>query len=271
MSHKAWFAAVAHSDLPPPRGLLSIRAAEVAARERRCAVRRGRALRGLRTRPGQYLPAPGGARDQAPRRRCLRFRQRERRDADDLLPRPAAATFSSARQRREKDQPGYGYTVFRIAGNEAVLYVPQCDDQDKAMLAAASVEVNGQFECIIDRVADAPALFKRARSRRAGLQAGARVTVCEALRERPPTVRRLLRPALEHVLRRILPAPRWPGRAARRGRRRWHAPRRSDGSRRCRARHRPAAGCRTASVPSRWVLAARKASFGVRNSRQWWA
>jgi hypothetical protein len=42
-----------------------------------------------------------------------------------------------------------------------VFYVPQCDDQDKPMLAAASVEVSGQLECIIDRVADAPALFKR--------------------------------------------------------------------------------------------------------------
>ena len=61
----------------------------------------------------------------------------------------------------EKDQPGYGYTIVRIAGNEAVLYVPQCDDQDKAVLAAASVEVNGQLECIIDRITDAPALFKR--------------------------------------------------------------------------------------------------------------
>jgi len=61
----------------------------------------------------------------------------------------------------ENDQPGYGYTVVRIAGNEAVFYVPQCDGQDKAMLAAASVEVSGQLECIIDRVADAPALFKR--------------------------------------------------------------------------------------------------------------
>ena len=53
MSHKAWFAAVAHSDLPPPRGLLSIRAGEVSARERRCAARRGRPLRGVRARPGQ--------------------------------------------------------------------------------------------------------------------------------------------------------------------------------------------------------------------------
>ena len=41
----------------------------------------------------------------------------------------------------EKDQPVYGYAVVRIAGNETVLYVPQCDDQDKAVLAASSVEV----------------------------------------------------------------------------------------------------------------------------------
>jgi hypothetical protein len=61
----------------------------------------------------------------------------------------------------ENDQPGYGYTMIRVAGNDAVFYVPQCDDQDKTMLAASSVEVSGQLECIIDRVADAPALFKR--------------------------------------------------------------------------------------------------------------
>jgi hypothetical protein len=51
--------------------------------------------------------------------------------------------------------------MIRLAGNDAVFYVPQCDDQDKTMLAASSVEVSGQLECIIDRVADAPALFKR--------------------------------------------------------------------------------------------------------------
>jgi hypothetical protein len=61
----------------------------------------------------------------------------------------------------EKDQPGYGYAVVRMAAGEAVVYVPQCDDQDKAALAASGVEVNGQLECILDRVGDAPALFKR--------------------------------------------------------------------------------------------------------------
>jgi hypothetical protein len=61
----------------------------------------------------------------------------------------------------EKDQPGYGYAVVRMAGGETLVYVPQCDDQDKAALKAAGVEVNAQLECILDRVADAPALFKR--------------------------------------------------------------------------------------------------------------
>ena len=78
----------------------------------------------------------------------------------------------------EKDQPAYGYTIVRIAGNETVLYVPQCDDQDKAVLAAASVEVNGQLECIIDRAG------------RTGLQAGARLVArpAGAVAVRPPTI-----------------------------------------------------------------------------------
>src|SRR5258708_13584483 len=43
----------------------------------------------------------------------------------------------------ENDQPGYGYTMIRVAGNDAVFYVPQCDDQYKTMLAASSVEASG--------------------------------------------------------------------------------------------------------------------------------
>jgi hypothetical protein len=59
----------------------------------------------------------------------------------------------------EKDQPGYGYAVFRFTGNEAVMYAPQCSDQDKAKVEPFGVEVNSQFECVIDRVADLPGLF----------------------------------------------------------------------------------------------------------------
>ncbi|HEY6994380.1 MAG TPA: hypothetical protein VH397_11770 [Xanthobacteraceae bacterium] len=59
------------------------------------------------------------------------------------------------------DQPGYGFAVLRMAGGEAVVYVPQCDAQDKAALTAVGVEVNGQHECVLDRVGDAAGLFKR--------------------------------------------------------------------------------------------------------------
>jgi hypothetical protein len=60
-----------------------------------------------------------------------------------------------------KNQPGYGYVVFRVTGNEAMLYLPQCDKQDKAILSAAGVEMKGRLECIIDGVADPAALFKQ--------------------------------------------------------------------------------------------------------------
>jgi hypothetical protein len=60
-----------------------------------------------------------------------------------------------------KDRPGFGYVVFRMTGNETVLYLPQCDKQDKSVLSAAAVEMYGRFECIVDRVADPAALFKQ--------------------------------------------------------------------------------------------------------------
>jgi len=53
---------------------------------------------------------------------------------------------------------GYGYLVFRIAGNEAFIYAPDCDKQDKAQLEKLGVAI-GQFECRIDRVADPAAFF----------------------------------------------------------------------------------------------------------------
>lgn len=61
----------------------------------------------------------------------------------------------------DKDQPGYRYAVLRASDGEALVYVPQCDDQDKAALVASGVEVNGQLECILDRVGDTTALFKQ--------------------------------------------------------------------------------------------------------------
>ena len=57
------------------------------------------------------------------------------------------------------DKKGYGYALFRINGREALVYVVECDKQDKAMLAAARVEIRGQYECFIDNVADPAGFF----------------------------------------------------------------------------------------------------------------
>ena len=42
------------------------------------------------------------------------------------------------------DKKGYGYALFKIDGREALVYVVECDKQDKAMLAASRVEIRGQ-------------------------------------------------------------------------------------------------------------------------------
>ena len=52
----------------------------------------------------------------------------------------------------------YAYVVVRVAGNEAFMYAPDCDKQDKAQLEKLGVAI-GQFECKIDRVADPAAFF----------------------------------------------------------------------------------------------------------------
>ncbi len=52
----------------------------------------------------------------------------------------------------------YSYVVVRVAGNEAFIYVPDCEKQDKAQLEKLGVAI-GQFECKIDRVADPAAFF----------------------------------------------------------------------------------------------------------------
>jgi hypothetical protein len=59
------------------------------------------------------------------------------------------------------DEKGYGYALFRINGREALVYVLECDKQDKAMLEAARVEIRGQYECFIDKVTDPAALFAK--------------------------------------------------------------------------------------------------------------
>jgi hypothetical protein len=57
------------------------------------------------------------------------------------------------------DKKGYGYALFKIDGREALVYVVECDKQEKAMLAILGVEVRGQYECFIDNVANPAAFF----------------------------------------------------------------------------------------------------------------
>jgi len=59
----------------------------------------------------------------------------------------------------EKERPRYAYVIFRIAGNEALVYLPDCQKQDKARMEALGVVSIGQYECAIDRVADPTAFF----------------------------------------------------------------------------------------------------------------
>ena len=99
----------------------------------------------------------------------------------DIVARRSAATCSSAQAKPDKDKPDYGYVVFRVAGNEALLHYPQCNDQDKAMLATFGVEVRGQYECMHRPRRRSDRAVQAARSRRADVEAGARVARYAAL------------------------------------------------------------------------------------------
>jgi hypothetical protein len=68
---------------------------------------------------------------------------------------------------RTTDKKGFGYALFKIDGREAIVYVVECDKQDKAKLATLGVEFRDQYECFIDNVADPAAFF-------AGLKRGDR-------------------------------------------------------------------------------------------------
>jgi hypothetical protein len=61
--------------------------------------------------------------------------------------------------RAGSDQTGYGYALFKVNGREVLVYVVECDKQDKAVLETARVEIRGQYECFIDNVANPPAFF----------------------------------------------------------------------------------------------------------------
>jgi hypothetical protein len=62
-------------------------------------------------------------------------------------------------QAQEKGKSHYGYVVFRVAGNEAFVYLPACDKQDAAVIEKLGVSIRGQYECTIDRVTDPVAFF----------------------------------------------------------------------------------------------------------------
>ncbi len=59
----------------------------------------------------------------------------------------------------DKDKPGYGYIVFSASGREFLIYLPDCGEQDKALLKRFGVETPNQDECLIDRVSDPAGLF----------------------------------------------------------------------------------------------------------------
>ena len=119
---------------------------------------------------GRYAVYERGPNNRYERQEALMIKRRGDRAYDFVDEKGETQTVSFhalgaglfvAQAKAEKDQPGCGYAVMRMAGTEAFVYVPQCDAQDKAALTATGVEVNGQLECVLDKVGDAPALFKR--------------------------------------------------------------------------------------------------------------
>jgi hypothetical protein len=52
----------------------------------------------------------------------------------------------------------YDYAVLQVTPAQALVFIPQCDAQDKGKLTALGVDVRG-VECPIDGVTDPAALF----------------------------------------------------------------------------------------------------------------
>jgi major membrane immunogen (membrane-anchored lipoprotein) len=59
----------------------------------------------------------------------------------------------------EKDKSRYAYVIFRFAGNEALIFLPDCEKQDQTRMGQLGVVFIGRYECSIDRVADPTAFF----------------------------------------------------------------------------------------------------------------
>ena len=71
---------------------------------------------------------------------------------------PIAGGLHVAQVKLEGDA-GYGYVLFRVTGNEALVVPAECDKQDQAQMKALGVDIRARFECHIDGIADAAAFF----------------------------------------------------------------------------------------------------------------
>jgi hypothetical protein len=79
---------------------------------------------------------------------------------------PVAGGLHVAQVSGGADPGGYGYTIFRIAGDEVFVHAPDCEALDEAALKAHGIVRRGRYECLLDGVRDPTALF-------AGLTLGA--------------------------------------------------------------------------------------------------
>jgi len=71
---------------------------------------------------------------------------------------PIAGGLHVAQVKLDGDS-GYGYVLFRISGNEALVVPAECDKQEQARMQALGVEIRGRYECRIDQITDAVAFF----------------------------------------------------------------------------------------------------------------
>jgi hypothetical protein len=70
-----------------------------------------------------------------------------------------AGGYHVGQARSEKNKPAYAYLMIRMSGNEAQLYIPQCDRQEKSLLLRYAVTLTREFECLIDRVVSPEEFF----------------------------------------------------------------------------------------------------------------
>ena len=71
-----------------------------------------------------------------------------------------AGGYHVGQAKSEKDTPAYSYFVIRVTGDEAYIYIPRCDTQDKSLLLRHSVTLTRQFECSLDRVFNPTEFFE---------------------------------------------------------------------------------------------------------------